>query len=122
MTFPKKMMLWVSLRTMAIRKGLLTRTMILKNVLSMPIPVAAAPSVPSSSTSSAAPWTTCGDTRAVPTGDGVGGGEQSLAPLRGLTFTHLPLARHSTVHLFYLFVLPTNCQLVCIVVIHRCAN
>ena len=88
----------------------------------MAIPVAAAPSVPSSSTSSAAPWTTCGDTRAVPTRDGVSGGEQSPSASKGLTFTHLPLARHSAVHLFYLFVLPTNCQLVCIVVIHTHAN
>ena len=101
------MMLWVSLRTMATRKGLSKRTVVLKNVLSMLIPVAAAPSVPSSSTSSAALWTTCGDTRAVPTRDGVGGGEHSPSASKRADI-HPLAAGLSLCCLSVLFICPPN--------------
>ena len=71
------------------RNGLLKRTMVIghmnpENRLTLLL-VAAAASVPSSPTSP------CRDTRAVPTGDGLGGGEQSPSASKG-TDLHPPSA------------------------------
>lgn len=93
-------MLWVSLEIMDNRKGLLKFTMVSgptfpdKGITL--IPVAAAASVPVSATLITVLWTTCGDTRALPTRDRVSRREaDGLVPLRGLTFIkHLPLTCH----------------------------
>ena len=101
---------------MEIRNGLLKLIVNLLSIKDEPTirtAVAAAPSVPSSPTSSTALWTTCGDAKHYPLESGEAGCEQGPESLWRLTFIHLLLVCHCTVNLFNLSVLPSDCQLVC---------
>ena len=63
-TFDIKSELWVFLSEIIMRNGLLKFTFkgfIIRNFDTIPIPMAAAASVPDSATSSTALWTTCGE-------------------------------------------------------------